>query len=141
MQLYKTLFFVARQGHGATGAQAASAAPAIHYLQVADQVPRAARTVTVACSFNMPAGIHTGPLEPVSNCERLHLLLPRPSLPNSPKRAGEPVGEWCQLKTQSLWAFLFLVFIPPATLCPLAAGSKGEAVHSPPRALESPSLN
>lgn len=46
MQLYKTLFFAARQGCGATEVQAASAAPAIHYLQVADQFPRAARTVT-----------------------------------------------------------------------------------------------
>lgn len=106
MQLYKTLFFAARQGHGATEAQAVSAAPAIHCLQVADQVPRAAPMVTVPHSFNMPAGIHTGPLKPVSNCERLHPLPPRPSRPNSPKRAGGPVGEWCQLKTQSLWAFL-----------------------------------
>lgn len=141
MQLYKTLFFAARQGHGATEVQAASAALAIHYLQVADQVPRAAPTMTAPHSFSMPAGILTGPLKPVSNCERLHLSPPSPSRPNSPERAGGPVGEWCQLKTQSLWAFLFLVLFPTATLCPVAAGSKDEAVHSPPRASEPLSLN
>lgn len=108
MQLYKTLFFAARQGHGATEVQAASTTLAIHYLQVADQVPRAAPTVTVPHSFSMPAGILTGPLKPVSNCERLHLSPLRPSRPNSPERAGGPVREWCQLKPRARGPLSFL---------------------------------
>ena len=103
MQLYKTLFFAARQGQGATEVQAASAALAIHYLQVADQVPRAAPTMTAPHSFSMPAGILTGPLKPVSNCERLHLSPPRPSRqqPSRDADGTNPLGRLVEEKEDS----------------------------------------
>lgn len=92
MQLYKTLFFAARQGRGATEAQAASAAPAIHYLQVADQFPSAARTVTAPRSFSMPAGLHTGPLKPVSTVKGSISHRPGPAAQNRALRVLE--GQW-----------------------------------------------
>lgn len=52
------------------------------------------------------------------------LGLASPSQPQEGRRAGSRTGGWCQLKTR---AFLFLVFIPTATLCPPAADSKSEA--------------